>query len=105
MDFTTGPVTAAVVPHTYRSGCPVGPSQLTRISMNHFGFDGRMHAGHMIVHTTEVQRFRNVYTAAFTSHFPMRVMKDPSPYRTDDNSVAADNNYAFFCRQVNGNPM
>lgn len=104
LDFSTGSVTAAMVPHTYRAGCPVGPSQLTRISMNHFGFDGRVHTGHMIVRSTEVRRFRTVCTAAFTSHFPMRVMKDPSPYRNDDNSMAADNNYAFFCRQVNGNP-
>ncbi|WP_420174598.1 M15 family metallopeptidase [Luteococcus sp. OSA5] len=104
IDFSTGKVTSAMVPVTYRSGCPVGPSQLTRISMNHFGFDGRIHTGHLIVRSTDVARFRNVFTDAFVAHFPMRIMKDPSPYRNDDNSMAADNTYAFFCRQVNGNP-
>ncbi|MGO4955914.1 M15 family metallopeptidase [Luteococcus sp. Sow4_B9] len=104
IDIGTSSVTAAMVPVTYRAGCPVGPSQLTRISMNHFGFDGRIHTGHLIVRSTDVSRFRNVFTAAFVAHFPMRVMKDPSPYGNDDNSMSADNTSAFFCRQVNGNP-
>ncbi len=104
IDFVTSPVTASMVPVTYHAGCPVGPSRLTKISMNRFGFDGRIHPGYIIVRTEHVPKFKNVFTAAFTAHFPMREMKDPSPYRNDDTSMAADNTYGFFCRQVNGNP-
>lgn len=104
IDFSTVSVTSSMVSTTYRSGCPVAPSQLTRINMNYFGFDKRLHRGHLIVRSTDVARFKNVFVAAFNARFPMRVMRDPSPYGNDDTSMAADNTYAFFCRQVNGNP-
>lgn len=105
IDFSTSPVTAAMVPVTYRTGCPVAPSMLTRITMNHWGFDGRIHTGHLIVRSTQVSKFQAGFRAGFIAHFPIRQMKDPSPYRTDEASMETDNSYAFFCRQVVGNPL
>ena len=36
----SGPLTRKSVPYSYRNGCPVGPSQLRRISVNYWAYDG-----------------------------------------------------------------
>jgi len=90
---------------SYRAGCPVGPSQLTTIDMNHWGFDGTIHRGRLIVRTDVAARVIASFQAAFAARFPFRVMQDPSAYGNDDRvSMAADNTYAFSCRPVTGNP-
>src|SRR4051812_17635878 len=47
-------VTAGDVPATWHAGCPVGPSSLRRLSVSHWGFDGLVHTGDLIVHRDAV---------------------------------------------------
>ena len=102
---TTHPTVRSEVSLSYRAGCPVGPSQLTTIDMNHWGFDGTIHRGRLIVRTDVAARVIASFQAAFAARFPFRVMQDPSAYGNDDRvSMAADNTYAFSCRPVTGNP-
>lgn len=96
---------AADVRLSYRPGCPVGPAQLRTLTMNHWGFDGRVHAGTMVVNADVVVAVRDSFAIAYTNKFPIRVMQDPSAYNNDDFvSMRADNTYAFSCRQVTGTP-
>lgn len=105
LSATTHPTLRTEVALSYRPGCPVGPAQLTTIDMNHWGFDGLVHRGRLIVRTDVVPAVIAAFQAGFDAKYPIRVMQDPSAYGNDDRrSMAADNTYAFSCRPVTGNP-
>jgi D-alanyl-D-alanine carboxypeptidase-like protein len=92
-------VTAAQLPYSWRPGCPVGPAQLRRVRMRYVGFDGRAHAGQLIVNArvagTVVAVFRELYRA----RFPIRRMLPIDVYHgSDARSTAADNTSSFNCR-------
>ena len=97
--------TSADVRYTYRSGCPVGPSQLRVVEMNYYGFDGKMHRGMMIVRQDKVDDIKNIFWHAMDARFPIKKMLNPDVYRgSDPDSMYADNTSAFNCRHVTGNP-
>ncbi len=102
---TTHRTLASEVSLSWRPRCPVGPSQLTTIDMNHWGFDGRIHRGRLIVRSDVAGDMIAAFGRAFDARFPIRQMRDPSAFGNDDRvSMAADNTYAFSCRPVTGNP-
>ncbi|MCH8611528.1 M15 family metallopeptidase [Arsenicicoccus dermatophilus] len=93
------------VPVTYRTGCPVGPSRLSTIDMNHWGFDGRVHRGRLVIRTGNVTPILRAFQVAFDGRFPIREMRDASVYGGNDViSMEHDNTNAFNCRRVTGNP-
>jgi hypothetical protein len=47
---TIQPVSAADLGPSWRPGCPLDPRHLPRVEVNHIGFDGKTHRGHLIVH-------------------------------------------------------
>ncbi|MEU9374377.1 M15 family metallopeptidase [Streptomyces sp. NPDC048255] len=99
------PVSPAALGATYRPGCPVGPEQLRLIRMNHWGFDGRVHRGELVVHERAVQPLLQVFGRIFEAKFPIRRMRPVAAYGGDDaRSMADDNTSAFNCRQVTGDP-
>ena len=42
-------VTPAQLPYSWRAGCPVAPFHLRRLRVGYWGFDGRAHAGTLVV--------------------------------------------------------
>ncbi|MFD3580166.1 M15 family metallopeptidase [Streptomyces sp. NPDC058644] len=98
-------VPAAKLGSTYRPGCPVPPRRLRLIRMNHWGFDGRIHAGELIVHERSVKPLLYVFRKAFAAKFPIRRMRVVAEFGGSDTAaMAADNTSAFNCRRVTGNP-
>ncbi|MFJ6939804.1 M15 family metallopeptidase [Streptomyces sp. NPDC101132] len=90
---------------TYRPGCPVPPGRLRLIRMNHWGFDGRVHRGEMVVHEDAVRPVLHAFGAAFRDRFPIRRMRVMAAYGGDDRAAMADDNTsAFNCRAVTGRP-
>ncbi|MFC7303239.1 M15 family metallopeptidase [Streptomyces monticola] len=90
---------------TYRPGCPVPPRRLRLIRMNHWGFDGRVHTGELVVHERAVRPLLYVFGRAFDARFPIRRMRVMAEYGgSDPAAMAHDNTSAFNCRQVTGNP-
>ncbi|MFE5804835.1 M15 family metallopeptidase [Streptomyces sp. NPDC056491] len=90
---------------TYRPGCPVPPERLRLIRMNHWGFDGRMHQGELVVHEDVVAPVLRVFTKAFDARFPIRRMRVTAAYGGSDAAAMADDNTsAFNCRPVTGDP-
>ncbi|MFD0431130.1 M15 family metallopeptidase [Streptomyces zhihengii] len=71
--------------------------------MNHWGFDGRVHRGELVVHEDAVRPVLAVFGAAFDDRFPIRRMRAMSHYDGDDRrAMADDNTSAFNCRRVTG---
>ncbi|MFI6943626.1 M15 family metallopeptidase [Streptomyces sp. NPDC050418] len=98
-------VTRAALGAAYRTGCPVPPAELRLLRMSHWGFDGKVHTGSMVVHERVVKDVLYVFWKAFGAKFPIRKMRPLSAYGGSDvKAMADDNTSAFNCRQVTGNP-
>ena len=109
----SGPLTRSAVRWSYRSGCPVGPSGLRRITINRFTYSHTVARGSLIVRAGAVPDLLRVFRASFSSRFPVRSMKPADAYyqggkrtptQSDVAAMKADNTSAFNCRPVTGNP-
>ncbi|MCX5195584.1 M15 family metallopeptidase [Streptomyces sp. NBC_00249] len=86
-------------------GCPVPAGLLRLVRMNHWGFDGKVHQGELIVHRDAVDPLLHVFAEAFEARFPIRRMRVTAEYGgSDARAMAHDNTSAFNCRQVTGDP-
>lgn len=98
-------VTAAQVPYTYRSGCPVGPSSLRRIRVPYYDWAGNPRLGNLVARAGAVADLKAVFKRGFGKHFPIRRIDPVDVWRGSDvRAMAADNTSAFNCRKVTGNP-
>ncbi|MEV8532414.1 M15 family metallopeptidase [Streptomyces sp. NPDC051211] len=84
-------------------GCPVPPERLRLIRMNHWGFDGGVHRGELIVHRNSVRPLLHAFGKAFEARFPIRRMRVMAEYGgSDAKAMADDNTSGFNCRRVTG---
>jgi hypothetical protein len=98
-------VTAAEMPYTYRSGCPVGPTGLRRVKLPYYDWAGVPRMGDIVLRTSAADDMQRVFSKAFSAKFPIRQMRLVDVYKGNDvTSMAADNTSAFNCRKVTGNP-
>ncbi len=96
---SVSPVTRAQLPHSWHPGCPVAPSQLRRVRLRYWGFDGHAHSGSLVVNARAVGDIVNVFTRLYGAQFPIRRMRLIDAYRgSDERSLEADNTAAFNCR-------
>jgi hypothetical protein len=100
---TVSPVTKAQLPHSWRSGCPVAPSALRRVRLTHWGFDGQVHTGALVVNERALRDIVVVFRRLYRARFPIRRLRPIDAYGgSDERSLAADNTAAFNCRYVIG---
>lgn len=86
-------------------GCPVGFAELRLLSVTHWGFDGRVHRGRLVVHRDYAVGMVGVMRKLFRLRYPIRQMRLVDAYGADDHrSMDADNTSAFNCRYVAGSP-
>ncbi len=91
------------LPHSWRPGCPVGPSQLRLVRLSYWGFDRKPHVGALVVRDRVAGHVVRVFRRLYAARFPIRRMRKVDAYRgSDDASMAADNTSAFNCRFVPG---
>jgi hypothetical protein len=96
---TVSRVTPAQLPYSWRAGCPVAPSQLRRLRVAYWGFDGRAHTGTLVVNADAVVDLVHVFSRLYAARFPIRRMRPIDAYRgRDEPSLEADNTAAFNCR-------
>ena len=109
----SGPLSRAQVPYSWRSGCPVPPSALRKVTLNRFDFHGVVARGSVVVRSTTVPAVVRVFTASFKARFPVKSMKPSdtiyagggrTPTQSDVAAMRAGNTAAFNCRSVTGNP-
>ena len=94
-------VTAADLRYSWHPGCPVGPAQLRRVRLTYVGFDGKPHAGQLVVNATVVRDVVMVFRALYRARFPIRRMRPIDAFHgSDDRSAAADNTSSFNCRRA-----
>jgi hypothetical protein len=88
---------------SWHRGCPVGFSGLRLLSVSHWGFDGRVHRGRLVVNRDHAAETLDVMRQLYRLRYPIRRMRLVDAYGADDHrSMAADNTSAFNCRFVAG---
>jgi hypothetical protein len=91
------------VRYSWRRGCPVGPVELRLLRVDHWGLDGRVHRGELIVHRVHARRVLVVLEKLFKARYPIQRLRLVDAYRADDDRSMADNNTSGFnCRRVSG---
>jgi len=88
---------------SWHRGCPVGLRRLRYLRLSHWGFDGQVHRGELVVAADAVGAVRTAFRALFAARFPIRRMRLVDDYGGDDfASIEADNTSAFNCRPATG---
>lgn len=97
--------TSSQVKYTFKTGCPVGASGLSTITMTHWNYDAKISTGIMIVRRDVATQVQAAFKAAFYKGFKVDRMSNPDVWLADDiTMMAANNTSAFNCRKVTGNP-
>jgi hypothetical protein len=90
---------------SWHRGCPVGFAELRLLTVSHWGFDGRVHRGRLVVNRDAAAAMLGAMRALYKERYPIRQMRLVDAYGADDHrSMAADNTSAFNCRFVAGSP-
>ncbi len=98
-----GKVKERVEGSSWHPGCPVGLGQLRLLRLTHWGFDGEVHNGRLVIHRREADGVLAAMERLFELRFPIRRMELIDRYGADDHrSMNADNTSAFNCRFVAG---
>ena len=104
---TVEPLPAAVVREmtgvSWRPGCPVPLSRLRLVRVDHWGFDGAVHTGELVVHADLAAAIVRVFGQLYRARFPIRRMVRVDAYRGSDHASMADDNTSMFnCRLAEG---
>jgi len=109
----SGPLTRSQVPWSYRSGCPVGPSGLRKVTINRVDYDHHVARGTLVLRASATGAMVAVFKAAIHDRFPIKSMHPTdyyydqgrrTPTQSDEAAMRAGNTAAFNCRPVTGNP-
>lgn len=96
-------VRAAMTGVSWHQGCPVALDDLTLLELRHWGFDGQVHTGQLVIATRVADEVSEAFEALFAAGFPIERMELIDVYDGDDDaSMAANNTSAFNCRAVEG---
>jgi hypothetical protein len=88
---------------SWHRGCPVGLDRLRLLTVSHWGFDGDVHRGRMVVNRDAAKAMLAAMRVLFRLHYSIRQMRLVDAYGADDHrSMEADNTSAFNCRTVAG---
>jgi hypothetical protein len=88
---------------SWRPGCPVPLRDLRVLTLRHWGFDGSVRTGRLVVHGDVAREVIAVLRKLYEARFPVRRMRLVDAYGADDfRSIEADNTSAFNCRTVEG---
>lgn len=104
---TTSPlpadVRALMTDSSWHEGCPVGLDELSLLQLSHWGFDGEVHVGEMVVATGHAEDLISVFRQIYEARFPLERMRLVDHYgASDDRSMADNNSSAFNCRPITG---
>ena len=99
------PLRASLEGRFWRPGCPVPLSQLRLLTVAHWGFDGRVHTGQLVVNQDVATPLSKVFRRLYELKFPIRHMRlghayGPRRAFPGDGDVSG----SFECRQAVPSP-
>ena len=94
---------ATMTGRSWHQGCPLALDDLRLVRARHWGFDGRVHTGRLVVASDVARSVVDVLRRLYAARFPIRRMVPVDAYGASDfRSIEADNTSAFNCRYVDG---
>jgi D-alanyl-D-alanine carboxypeptidase len=98
-----GLIAPGEVSSSWREGCPLDVASLRAVDVSHFGYDGEVHTGRLVVAEDVAEDLVAIMSRLFEAGFPIERMEPVDAYGGDDDlSMAANNTSAFNCRPVIG---
>lgn len=89
----------------WRPGCPVSLSQLRLLTVAHWGFDGEVRTGQLVVGREYANALRGVFRRLYDLRFPIRHMRLADMYGPASSRPAGgDVTGSFECRQAVPSP-
>ncbi len=90
--------------HWY-SKCPVPLSGLRLMTLNYWGFDGKVHTGQLVTNAVSVGPLSSVFRTLYAMHFPIHHMELTDVYGpVSEWPKDQDVTYSFSCRQAVPSP-
>ena len=90
------PLRNQIAEHRWHRGCPVPLSHLRVVTVSYWGFDGRVHSGHLVVNESAAAPLLRVFRRLYALHFRIRRI-EPVDNSGDDTS-------GFDCRAAVPSP-
>jgi D-alanyl-D-alanine carboxypeptidase len=88
---------------SWTAGCPVTVDELAYLTMTHWGFDGRVHTGEMIVNAAVAEDVVTVFAALHAARFPIEQMRVVTAEEIDAPPTGDWNDTtSFVCRPAVG---
>lgn len=88
---------------SWREGCPVTLDGLALLELPHWGFDGAIHRGELVVAAAVADATLSAFRALYDEQFPIEKIRLIDDYAANDDRSMADNNTsAFNCRRITG---
>jgi hypothetical protein len=89
----------------WHAGCPVAPSHLRVLTVTHWGFDGRVHTGQLVVNRDAAAPLRKVFGRLYELRFPIHHMLFADVYGPRKGRPAdGDISGSFVCRDAVPSP-
>lgn len=97
-------VTAAQLGSSYQPGLGCAePDALRALNLTHWGYDGAVHEGRIIVAASEAENVIAAFRDIYAARFPIERMVPVDRYGADDQASMRDNNTSGYnCRTVAG---
>jgi len=88
---------------SWKQECPVTVEELSYLTMTHWGFDGRVHTGEMIVNASVADDIVSVFRQLFAARFPLEQMRVIDEFEIDLPPTGDWNDTtSFVCRDAVG---
>ncbi|ABX40435.1 M15 family metallopeptidase [Lachnoclostridium phytofermentans] len=88
---------------SFSEGCTISIDTLSYVRVLHFGFDGEIHIGELIVNKLIKEDVIDIFKELFDERYPIEQMVLIDEFDADDNeSMAANNTSSFNYRMVEG---
>lgn len=81
---------------SYPKDCPLAVSELRYLTVLHYGFDGSIHRGELIVNREIAEETLEVFWELFEIRYPIEKLRLIDEYDADDERSMADNNSSGF---------
>lgn len=89
--------------YSWKENNPVALADLRYITVFHWGFDGRVHSGELVVHKDLALEVIEIFKELFDNRFPIEKMVLIDAYQANDEASMQDNNTSAFCsRPITG---
>ncbi len=88
---------------TWTADCPVQSEDLAYVTVSHFGFDGRLHTGELLVNRSVADGIVEVFRLLWEAQYPIEEMRVVAAPELDSPPTGDGNNTtAFVCRAATG---